>query len=41
MESSPGQLQQQNSTPITSILKTYVEELVHELQSSLSVKEHI
>jgi hypothetical protein len=41
VESSPGQLQQQDSTPITSILRTYVEELVHELQSSLSVKEHI
>ncbi len=41
VESSPGQLQQQDSTPISSILKTYVEELVHELQSSLSVKEHI
>jgi hypothetical protein len=41
MESSPAQLQQQDCTPITSILKTNVEELVHELQSSLSVKEHI
>jgi hypothetical protein len=41
VESSPAQLQQQDSTPITSILKTNVEELVHELQSSLSVKEHI
>jgi hypothetical protein len=41
VESSPGQLKQQDSTPITRILKTNVKKVVHELQSSLSVKEHI